>query len=155
VSHEALSALFAFLHHGAAFTLFGALIVERVLTRGELTVDNARRILTSDMVFGIAAGVVLVVGMLRVAFFEKGPEYYWHSGTFIAKLSLFVIVGLLSIYPTVEFLKWRKPLREGMLPVVPAAKIQAIRALIRVELGGVMLVILFAALMARGIGFYG
>ena len=155
MSHEALSALFAFLHHAAAFTLFGALIVERVLTQGELTVDNARRILTSDMVFGIAAGVVLVVGMLRVAFFEKGPEYYWHSGTFIAKLSLFVIVGLLSIYPTVEFLKWRKPLREGMPPVVPAAKMQAIRTLVRVELGGVMLVILFAALMARGIGFYG
>ena len=87
-------------------------MVERVLTKGDLTVDNARRILTADLMFGIAAGVVLVIGMLRVGFFEKGPEYYWHSATFVAKFTLFVIVGLLSIYPTVEFLRWRTPLRE-------------------------------------------
>ncbi|HTS23186.1 MAG TPA: DUF2214 family protein [Casimicrobiaceae bacterium] len=155
MSHEALSALFAFLHHGAAFTLFAALMVERVLTRDELTVANARRIVTSDLVFGITAAAVLVVGFLRVVYFEKGPEYYLHSAPFIAKLAFFAIVGLLSIYPTVEFLKWRKPLRDGMLPLVSAEKMQTIRTLIRFETGGVMLVILCAALMARGIGYFG
>jgi len=155
MSHESLSALFAFLHHAAAFTLFGSLIVERVLTRGELTVDNAKRILTSDLVFGIAAGAVFVIGMLRVGLFEKGPTYYWHSATFIAKLTLFVIVGLISIYPTREFLRWRKQLKAGLLPVVSAQKMQTIRTIIRFELGGVMLIILLAALMARGIGYLG
>jgi putative membrane protein len=149
------SALFAFLHHGAAFMLFASLVVERVLTRDELTVANARRVLDADRIFGIAAGVLLVVGMLRVAFFEKGAAYYWHSAPFIAKLSLFVIVGLLSIYPTVEFLKWRKPLREGVLPVVSSEKLEKIRRLIGMELGAVMLIIANAALMARGIGFFG
>jgi len=155
VSHASLSALFAFLHHGAAFTLFASLVVERVLTRDELTLAGARRVLDADRIFGIAAGVVLVVGMLRVAFFEKGPAYYWHSAPFIAKISLFILVGLLSIYPTVEFLKWRKPLREGTLPIVPAQKMETIRRLVRMELGGVMLIIVCAALMARGIGFFG
>src|SRR5215470_17040664 len=93
----AMSALFAFLHHIAAFAVVATLVVERVLTRGELTPANARRILDADRLFGIAAGVLLVVGLLRVAFFEKGPAYYWHSGPFIAKISLFAIVGLLSI----------------------------------------------------------
>jgi putative membrane protein len=155
MSREALSALFAFLHHGAAFTLFAALMVERVLTRGELTVANARRIVGSDLVFGIAAGLVLIFGFARVFWFEKGPGYYFHSATFIAKLASFAIVGLLSIYPTVEFLRWREPLRRGVLPVVPAAKMEKIRTVIRVESVGVMLVIMFAALMARGIGYFG
>ena len=150
-----MSALFAFLHHLAAFALAAALVVERVLTRGELTPANARRILEADRFFGIAAGVLLVVGLLRVGFFEKGPTYYWHSGPFIAKISLFAIVGLLSIYPTVAFLKWRKPLRDGVLPVVPEATLQKIRVIIGWELACVVLIIACAAMMARGIGVFG
>jgi putative membrane protein len=149
------SALFAFLHHAAAFMVFAALVVQRVLTRDPLTIATARRVLDADRIFGIAAGTVLVVGMLRVGFFEKGPGYYWHSAPFIAKLSLFVIVGLLSIYPTIEFLKWRKPLREGVLPVVSAEKMEKVQRVIGMELGGVMLIIVCAALMARGVGFFG
>jgi putative membrane protein len=149
------SALFAFLHHVAAFALVAALVIERVLTRDELTLNNARRILDADRLFGIAAGVVLVIGLLRVFFFEKGAAYYFHDAAFIAKLSLFAIVGLLSIYPTVEFLKWRKPLRDGVLPVVSEATMQRVRSIIRWELAGVALVILCAAMMARGIGFFG
>ncbi len=126
-----------------------------MLTRDDLTLATTRRILDADRLFGIAAGVILVVGMLRIAFFEKGPAYYWHSAPFIAKLSLFVIVGLLSIYPTVEFLKWRKPLRQGVLPVVPTQKMEKVQRVIGMELGGVMLIIVCAALMARGVGLFG
>lgn len=149
------SALFAFLHHGAAFALVAALAVERVLTREELTLATARRILGADRLYGIAAGAVLVIGLLRVFFFEKGAAYYFHDAAFIAKLSLFAIVGLLSIYPTVEFLKWRKSLHEGVLPVVSEATMQRIRTIILWELAGIALIILCAAMMARGIGFFG
>jgi putative membrane protein len=152
---ESLSALFAFLHHGAAFTLFAALVVEHAIMRGELTIDNAKRILTWDRVYGIAAGLVVLIGFLRVFFFEKGPHYYFHSATFIAKISFFALVGLLSIYPTVQFLTWRQPIYYGVLPVVSARRMDAIRMLIGIELGGLVVVILCAALMARGIGYFG
>src|SRR5208283_3798872 len=99
--------LFAFLHHAAAFVLFATLFAEMVLLGGELSLQSARRIQIYDMVFGIAASVVLVVGLLRVFYFEKGAEYYFHSAPFIAKMTLFVAVGLLSIYPTLVFLSWR------------------------------------------------
>ena len=147
--------LFAFLHHLAAFALVSALVVEGALTRDELTPNNARSLLRSDLIFGLSAGVIIVVGALRVFFFEKGAAYYAHSIPFIAKISLFAIVGLLSIYPTREFLSWRKSLREGMLPVVPEAKMRAIRTVIRLELGAVVLIILCAVLMARGVGHFG
>ncbi len=67
-----MSTLFAFLHHLAAFTLVAALAVEFTLIRQELTLSSARRLQVTDMVLGIAAGLLLLVGLCRVFFFEKG-----------------------------------------------------------------------------------
>jgi len=147
-----MSALFAFLHHVSAFTLFAALVVEFVLIRSVLTVESARKIQVADMIFGISAGVLLLVGLARVFHFEKGAYYYFHTWTFIAKLSLFVIVGLISIIPTMEFLRWRPAVKAGQVPSVTAEKIKSIRSIIHYEMVGVVLIILFAALMAKGIG---
>src|SRR5258707_2076175 len=96
-----MTTLFAFLHHVAAFTPVGALAVEFVLLRGELTLTTARKLPIVDLVLGIAAGVLLVVGLARVFYFEKGAAYYFSSHAFLTKLSLFVVIGLLSIVPTV------------------------------------------------------
>jgi putative membrane protein len=147
-----LPALFAFLHHVAAFTLVAALAVEFVLIREEITLPAARRLLLADLVYGAAAGGVLVVGLLRVLFFEKGPHYYLHSAPFIAKVSLFALIALLSIYPTVVFASWRPALKLGQPPPADARKIRRVRSLIHWELAGVVVLILCAALMARGIG---
>ena len=147
-----MSALFAFLHHISAFTLFAALVVEFVLIRSVLTVESARKIQVADMIFGISAGVLLLVGLARVFHFEKGAYYYFHTWTFIAKLSLFVIVGLISIIPTREFLSWRPAVKAGQVPAMSPEKIKSIRSIIHYEMVGVVLIILFAALMAKGIG---
>jgi putative membrane protein len=142
-----MTAAMAFLHHVAAFALVAALVVEFVVIRDELNTRTARRLARADMVLGLSAGVLLVVGLLRVFYFEKGAAYYFHSATFIAKLVLFVLVAALSIYPTVKFLSWRK----GIDP----ASVPAIRRIIHLELAGVVLILLFAALMADGIGYLG
>lgn len=150
-----MTSLFAFLHHVAAFTLVAGLTVEFVLIRSELNVESARRLQLTDLVFGASAGIVLIVGILRVFYFEKGATYYFHSAPFIAKVSLFVIVGLLSIVPTIEFLSWGKSLKQGLVPSVAPAKMQTIRSIIHLELAGVVFIILCAALMARGVGSVG
>jgi putative membrane protein len=147
-----LPALFAFLHHVAAFALVAALVVEFVLIREEITLRAARRLLRADLVLGAAAGSVLVVGLLRVFFFEKGPHYYLHSAPFIAKVSLFALVALLSIYPTVVFLSWRPSVKLGRPPPADARTVRRIRSLIHWELAGVVALIFCAALMAKGIG---
>ena len=106
------SALFAFLHHAAAFLLVAVVMVELVLLRGELTVASARTLLRMDSVYGLSAVVLLIVGFVRVFSTEKGADYYFHSGPFLVKLALFIVVGLLSILPTVQFLGWRKALKD-------------------------------------------
>lgn len=112
----------------------------------------ARKLQTTDMAYGISAGILLIVGLARFFHFEKGATYYFHTWTFLAKLNLFVIVALISIVPTFEFLRWRPALKAGQIPAVSAEKIGFIRSIIHYELIGVVLILLCAALMAKGIG---
>jgi len=147
-----MTSFFAFLHHLAAFALVAALVVEMVLMRGELSPTAVRKLARWDMIYGISAGALLAIGLLRVFYFEKGAAYYFHNHAFLAKLALFVIVALLSIYPTMVFLSWGKALRQGQVPVLSAQQARRLRSLIHWELAGIALLILCAALMARGIG---
>jgi putative membrane protein len=150
-----LAALFAFLHHLAAFSVVAALVTQFVLIRDALTIRSARRLQVTDMVLGISATVLLAVGLLRVFYFEKGADYYFHTWAFHAKLTLFVLVALASIIPTIEFLSWRTPVKNGQVPKPTAEKMRLLRTIIHAELAGVVLIILFAALMAKGIGSFG
>jgi len=150
-----VSAFFAFVHHVAAFALVATLAIEFVLIRGELGVRSARRLQLTDMVFGLSSGVVLLVGLLRVFYYEKGASYYFHSWPFLAKLVLFLGVGLASIPPTLEFLSWRGALRQGQAPVLSEARRRRLQRLMHYELAGVALILACAVLMARGIGFFG
>ena len=129
-----MSTLFAFLHHVCAFTLVAALAIEFALIKQELTLSSARRLQVTDLVLGIAAGLLLVIGLLRVFFFEKGVAYYWHSHAFLMKFSLFVIVGLLSIIPTREFLSWGGAIRAGQVPVWEASRSKRVAMVIYAEL---------------------
>jgi putative membrane protein len=145
-----MSTLFAFFHHVAAFTLVSALAVEFVLIREQLTLASARKLPVVDAILGGAAGVLLIVGLLRVFYFEKGSAYYFSSHAFLTKLAVFIIVAVLSIMPTVEFLSWRKALKAGQVPAVDARKMRLVRSLIHGELMGVVIILLCAAIMARG-----
>lgn len=147
-----MTALFAFLHHLAAFALVAALAVELALLRGELSAARARQVLAADRAYGIAAGLVLIIGFARVFYFEKGAHYYFHSIPFIAKLTLFAVVGLLSIYPTRQFISWRGELRQGRAPALAGDKLHRVRSIIHLQLALIAVLILCAALMARGIG---
>jgi putative membrane protein len=146
---------FAFLHHVAAFALVAGLAVELVLIRGELNAATMRKLVRADAIVGLSAGAVLLVGLARVVWFEKGAAYYFHSWPFIGKLAMFTLVALLSIHPTVSFIRWAQALKQGRTPDVDAGAQRRLRRLIHAELGGVVLILLFAAMMARGIGFFG
>ena len=127
-----------------------ALAVEFVLIRRELTLWSARALQGADMVLGISAGVLLLVGLGRVFWFEKGSAYYFGSHAFLTKLTLFVVVALLSIVPTIEFLRWRKAVKQGQVPVVAAGTLRKVGRIIHIELAAVVLILLCAAIMAKG-----
>ena len=143
----------AYIHHLAAFLVLGTLMVELVLLKGELTPTSARSVMRMDMAYGIAAMVLLVVGFVRVFYTEKGSMYYFSSGPFLVKLALFTVVALLSIYPTMKFIGWRKELRAGRAPSFDAGTRRRVRMLIHIELTLIFVIILMAIMMARGIWY--
>ncbi len=150
-----MPAIMAFLHHLAAFTVVGCLVVEVVLFKPPLTVSQARRIQITDNLFGLSAGVLLVVGLLRVFYFEKGAAYYFHDGFFLTKFIVFLLAALISIYPTVLFLSWSKALKEGIVPDMSAAQVRRARMCLMWELTAIVVILFCAPFMARGFGYFG
>lgn len=149
------SALMAFLHHTAAFTVVGALIAEVVLFKPPLTIIQARRIQRADQIFGAAATALLIVGLLRVIYFEKGAYYYFSNGFFLAKFSLFIVAALISIYPTVLFISWNKALKQGEVPTTTPQTVARTRLCLMLEMTAILGIVLCAPFMARGIGMLG
>ena len=148
-------AIMAFLHHLAAFTVVGALIAEVMLFKPPLTVPQARTLQRVDSVFGISAGVLLVVGLLRVVYFEKGAGYYFSDAFFLTKFAAFLLAAIISIYPTVLFLSWSKALKQGMVPEMPAAQVRRARMCLMLELTAIVVILFCAPFMARGFGYFG
>jgi len=146
------SALFAFLHFLAVFGIFGTVFLEWQTMSRAPTHAEARRIQRCDRWFGLFAVMVLVVGFLRVFYFEKGKLFYFSSPFFNAKLMLFVLVGLLSIHPTIRFIKWTAQTKQGLAPVVSALEYKRIMFMLRAELVLLLGTALCASLMARGVG---
>jgi putative membrane protein len=146
-------ALMAFLHHLAAFTVVAALAVEVALFKPPLSLRQARHLQRTDLVFGAAASLVLIVGLLRVAYFEKGPQYYWHDTFFLVKFGAFLAAALISVYPTVIFLSWGRALKAGSAPEVAAACARRVRLCLMLELTAIAVILGCAALMARGFGY--
>jgi len=146
------SAFMAFLHHLFAFTLTACVVYEFIAYRKGMTTDEARRIQRADLIYGISAGLLLIVGLLRVYFFEKGPAYYSHNPFFWVKMTAFVIVGLLSIDPTIRYLRWNKSLKENKTPEISDNEFKRTRLLLSLEVIGLAVIVFSAAFMARGIG---
>lgn len=142
--------LFAFLHHLAAFTLTAALGAEFVLLRLEFTRSVAHSLRLADALFGVSAGLVLAIGVVRVLYLEKGAEFYLSNPAFIAKILLFFAVGILSIIPTKTFLSWGRELPSSGTPAIQARQLSTLKAIVTIELAGVALILLCAAAMARG-----
>src|SRR5690606_23497706 len=61
-----------------------------------------------DALYGLSAVLLVAVGLYRALHLDKGWEYYSHSVPFIIKLSLFGVIALLSVYPTVQFIRARR-----------------------------------------------
>lgn len=150
-----MNALFAFIHHIAFLIIMLTLSAEMLMLKQPLTLTSARKIQIYDAVYGVSAILILIIGGLRVMYFEKGADYYMHSAPFIAKMILFIIVGLISIHPTVTFIKWGKSLKQGVVPELSDAQNRKLLMIIHVELTLLVLMILCAALMAKGIGYLG
>jgi len=146
------SAVFAFLHFVAVFGVVATVFLEWQTMSPSPSRAEALRLQRCDRWYGLFALMLVVVGLLRVYGFEKGSAFYFGNPFFNAKMALFVLVGLVSIYPTMRFIKWRAQTRQGAAPVVSATEYRRIMMSLRAELLLLLATALCASLMARGVG---
>ncbi|WP_439891791.1 DUF2214 family protein [Ralstonia sp. 25C] len=147
-----LDALLAYLHYISIFTLIVFLTAEAVVLRPGMTPEIRQRLVRYDAVYGFAALAVLVTGGLRLFYGAKGYAFYLHNPVFHVKVGLFILVGLLSIMPTVSILRWKKQAKTLPDFVPPPSEIAKTRRWVMIESHLIVFIPLAAALMARGIG---
>ncbi|WP_427156887.1 DUF2214 family protein [Aliinostoc sp. HNIBRCY26] len=145
------SAITAYLHYLGFMLAFGALVVESQNLKKDISLKEAWRVVIADAIYGLSAVTILITGILRVIYFGKGSDYYLSNPVFYIKVSLFILVSLLSLYPTFSFLSWIKNLLDNQPPKTELPQLQRLTWLIRGELVGFALIPLLAAVLARGI----
>lgn len=147
-----LESALAYAHIVAILAVVVFLTSEAALCRPEwINAAVVRRLVRVDVIYLVAAMALLATGLARAWFGIKGAPWYWAQPLLHLKLTLFVLIGLISIKPTLAFLRWRKQLdADGSLPT--DAEVRSTRRWVMIEAHLLMLLPLLGVLMARGIG---
>jgi putative membrane protein len=146
-----MTPIFAALHHLAVLTLLLCALFSLLQLRQQLTQQSARLLIRTDMLNGLAATLVLVVGLVRVFYLEKGSAYYFGNGPFLAKLGFYGLASVLSIIPTLEIRRWRGPIKRGQSPAVSDKTLKLLRTVACLQLGCLAAMALCANLAAQGL----
>ena len=142
----------AIAHHLCVFTLAGLLIAEVALLRPNLSPERIRQLGAIDTAYGVMAMLIIVIGILRVIFGDKGADYYIHNWAFWLKMAAFLLVGLLSAPPTIAIIGWRRKLAADPKFSPDAGTIAGLRRFYVGEIIAFAFIPAFAAAMARGYG---
>ena len=148
----AKSAFVAYVHYLGIILCFGSLLFERLTLKVDLNRYEIISMIIADAVYGLAGVAILVTGILRVKYFGQGGDFYTGNPVFWIKVSLYILVGLLSLYPTITYILWAIPLSKNKLPEISENLVKRFKLIITTELVGFSIIPFFATLMARGIG---
>ncbi len=150
-----LEAILAYVHILAILTMVVFVASEAALCRVEwLNAAAVERLAKVDMIYGLAAIAVLATGIARTWWGIKGTAWYWTNPLLHVKLTLFIVIGVISIFPTLTYFRWRKAVRSGgSLPA--EAEIRKTRRLVMVQAHLIALIPLVAVFLARGFGAKG
>jgi len=144
--------LVAYMHFLCAFGIAATLFYEWFTFSRTPTALEAKRLALADRWYGIFAVALLIAGFTRAFHFEKGMDFYLHSPFFHLKITLFVVIGLLSIYPTIRFIRWRPDIQAGRAPTITDAQFKLISRSLAAEMILLVALLLCASLMANGVG---
>ena len=147
-----MEAAIAYLHFVSAFLVAAFLVTEFFLCTRDLQPAQVKALARVDLYYLIAAAGVLVSGALRVFAVGKGAGFYLNNPVFYIKLALFLAVGLVSILPTLQFMRWNGALESVQKAAPRERDIGSTRRYIALELLLFAFIPLMAVLMARGIG---
>lgn len=142
-----LHTLFTYLHLIGIIGLLASIVIIWNNLKEQMGSKEIKTLQTSDIVFGVFAAITLITGLIRMYYFGKGATYYSSNPLFITKLFLFIIVGLLSIYPSVQFRKLKTSINE----IIKINHYKRIKAILLIEIIILIILPLFASMVRYGI----
>jgi putative membrane protein len=146
-----LSAVVSSLHLLALAIGLPAVFLRGRALRGPLDDAGFRRLFAADNLWGVAAALWLVTGLLRAfAGLEKGSAFYLGSALFWTKMALFVSVTALEIHPMLAMIRWRRDRGAGRTPDTSSAR--KLYLISHIEMALVVVIVFVAGFMARGFG---
>ena len=80
------------------------------------------------------------------------PHDHGDSWAIYAKLALFLAIGVISVKPTMTFIRWRRMFERDAAWQVPAGEQAAMRRLVMVEAHLAAIIPFIAVMMSRGLG---
>lgn len=124
-----------------------------IFARGRaLRAVNVPAVLYADNWWGIAAILWWTTGPIRAfTMLEKGSSFYLSQPMFHLKLGLFVVAGLLELWPMVTFIRWRIAQAKG-LPI-DTSRVPLFYRINQIETVIIVAIPFLAAMMARGVGW--
>lgn len=140
-----------YLHFLSIMVLMGSLITEHLFLKPSITKEQIKSLATVDLIYGISAILVLATGLLRWFVYGKGYDFYISTPLFHIKLTLFFVLGILSIFPTIKILKWKKSVKNNIEPDITEKSVKRLLMFIRIELLILAIIPLLAVMIARGV----
>jgi putative membrane protein len=147
-----LDATLAYLHFVSIFALFAFLTTQAFVLRNPLAPAGVRLLGRIDLWFFGASMAVLITGFMRLGLGAKGADFYLSSWPIYVKVGLFLAVGIISITPTLRFIRWKRAVESDPTWKVPPEEQAKMRRLVMLELHLAALIPIFAVMMARGLG---
>lgn len=138
-----------YLHFVGIFLIVATLSAEWALLQKQLSRRQVVTLSKIDALYGFAAVLVLAMGLTLWFGVGKPAAFFSQNWIFHLKVGLYVVVGLLSIWPTIFFIKNRKGHPDDLL-TIPAS----IRWCVAVEVLLLFVIPLLAVLMANGVGAF-
>ncbi len=135
-----------YFHFLGIMVLSSALLAQHLLISRTMAISQFKKLAVLDTVTGLSALFVFIPGLLLWFYVGKPSEFYSSNWVFHAKLTLFVVIAILSIFPTVFILRNRKSEEPNI--DIP----RYIIIIVRVEIFLLMCIPFLAVLMARGYG---
>jgi putative membrane protein len=139
-------ALVRYAHFIGIIVLSAMLVAQHLLLSKQTSIDTIKRVGTLDIVYGVAAIIVFLAGMSLWVGVGKDKSFYTGNFIFHIKFTLFILMAILSVIPTIFYIKNKK--KDQTIIEVP----KYIIMIIRLELLLLLIIPFLAVLMARGIG---
>lgn len=140
----------AIVHYLMIFATVSLLVGEFVVLRLEATGSSLKLLSALDLLYGIFALLLVASGLMRVFLGDVAPADWGASHAFCAKMGLFLAIGILSAFPSLRYLSWKKSFATtGALPDAAARKKASL--FVHIQLGLFLVIPVMAVLMVEAV----